>query len=76
MIRMMNRNSAIAMGRSMKSKGVLTRAMAMRSLASMMPPSTMPMMIGTMGRLRRYRMNPNNPNPAAIRQSVAELRSE
>ncbi len=76
MIRMMNTNSAIAMGRSMKSKGVFTRAMAMRSFASMIPPNTIPMMIGTIGRLRRLRMNPNSPNAAAIRQSVAELRSE
>jgi hypothetical protein len=45
-----------AMGRSMKSSGVFTRAIAERSFTSMILPSTMPSTIGTTGRSSRFRM--------------------
>ena len=54
----------------------MTLAMAERSLTSMMPPRTMPRMIGTMGRFSRLRIRPKTPNPAAMAQSVMELRRE
>ena len=69
-------NRMKATGRSMKSQGVFTLAIAARSLTSMIPPRTMPRMIGTMGRDRRLRMNPKSPKPAANMQSLAELRKE
>ena len=64
------------MGLSMKSSGSFTRLIEVRSFTSIMPPSTMPKMIGTLGKLKRRRMKPNRPKTAAIAQSVALLRSE
>ena len=52
----MNRMKAI--GLSMKSNGVFTRIIEVRSLDSMMPPSTMPSMMGAIGRFNLFRMKP------------------
>lgn len=64
------------MGLSIKSNGVFTRAMAARNLTSIIPPKTMPKIMGTIGKDRRFKINPNTPKAAAIAQSVAELRRE
>jgi hypothetical protein len=70
----MMRNRIAATGRSMKSSGVLMRAIEARSLTSMMPPKTIPKIIGTTGNERRFSTNPITPKTAAIMQSVTEFR--
>ena len=70
------RNRINAIGRSMKSSGSFTRAIPARSFTSIIPPNTIPSIMGTTGRLRRFKAKPVTPKSAAMMQSVIEFLSE
>tara|TARA_B100000768_G_C11284169_1_gene380842 strand:+ start:2096 stop:2317 length:222 start_codon:yes stop_codon:yes gene_type:complete len=58
------------------SRGVVTRGIEERSLTSMIPPNTIPKMVGTIGRFNRFEINPNTSKSAAMAQSAIEFRRE
>ena len=43
---------------------------------SMIPPNTIPKMVGTIGRFNRFEINPNTSKSAAMAQSAIEFRRE
>ena len=63
-----------AIGRLIKSIGLSTRIIEVRSFTSIIPPRTMPNIIGTIGRLSLLRMKPSKPKKPAIAQSIELLR--
>ena len=67
-------NRIKAIGRLIKSIGVLTLIMDVRSLPSIISPNTIPNIMGTMGKSKRLKINPKIPQAAATAQSVKLLR--
>ena len=56
---------------SMKSSRVFSRNFEVRSFSTVIPPSTLPRMIGAMGKFRRFMMSPSMLDQTASAQSIA-----
>lgn len=69
-----NANRMNAIGLLIKSIGLFTFIIEVRSLPSIISPKTIPKMIGTIGKSNRFKINPKIPKPAATAQSVKLLR--